>query len=162
MEKAREKARETASEGHPMGGDCGRYTRTFVGSSGFVGSTKPVGWICTRSMSMEPAPMAIASFMPSPVAHTPLVVGKATRSGRCLTSNDVFVRSLAKPPVARTVCAARSSTASPVASTVYRTPSTAADVVAVSAPSSESTKPVRRHPVRRESAPDLTYALSSR
>ena len=80
---------------------------TLVDASRSFGSTKPVGWICTRSMSTVDAPMPIASFIPSPVAHSPLVVGKCSRSGRCFASSDELLRSLAKPPVARTVSAAR-------------------------------------------------------
>ena len=64
-------------------------------------------------MSTVPAPIAIAIFIPSPVAHSPLVVAKRSRSGRCFANSDVFVRSLAKPPVASTVAGARSSFVAP-------------------------------------------------
>ena len=70
----------------------------------------------TLLISIESAPIAIAIFIPSPVPHTPLVVGKRSRSGRCSASSELPLRSFAKPPVARTVWGARSSSSAPEAS----------------------------------------------
>mmetsp|Transcript_25375 Transcript_25375/g.73117 ORF Transcript_25375/g.73117 Transcript_25375/m.73117 type:complete len:494 (+) Transcript_25375:583-2064(+) len=127
--------------------------RTFAGAARSAGSRKPVGCTCTRSMSTVPAPIAIAIFMPSPVAHGPFVVGKRSKSGRCFSSSDVSLRSFAKPPVARTVSVA-SSDAEPPAASVYATPTTA--------PAASVCSAVARQPRSSRSAPFFSKRFTSR
>mmetsp|Transcript_24375 Transcript_24375/g.68460 ORF Transcript_24375/g.68460 Transcript_24375/m.68460 type:complete len:265 (+) Transcript_24375:892-1686(+) len=75
----------------------------FVWSAGLAGLTKPVGWICTRSMSTSRAPTPRAILSPSPVVCGPSVVGKSARSGRLLSSRlSASWRSWPKPPDAMT------------------------------------------------------------
>mmetsp|Transcript_26412 Transcript_26412/g.54418 ORF Transcript_26412/g.54418 Transcript_26412/m.54418 type:complete len:176 (+) Transcript_26412:984-1511(+) len=75
--------------------------RIFPGFVGSDGSTHPVGWTCTFSMSTKPAPTDVPSVIPSPVENSPAVAGIFMSSGRYFSKYEPWLLSEAKPPVAR-------------------------------------------------------------
>merc|ERR1719254_19778 len=75
--------------------------RNLILASGSSGFTSPVGWTCTHSRSIDFPPIASAILMPSPVQCSPLVVGRWSKSGRYLASNESDEKSAPKPPLQR-------------------------------------------------------------
>mmetsp|Transcript_73967 Transcript_73967/g.130912 ORF Transcript_73967/g.130912 Transcript_73967/m.130912 type:complete len:225 (-) Transcript_73967:244-918(-) len=80
----------------PRSASAARNLTLASGSSGWM---RPVGWTWIHSRSTQSAPTAIDILRPSPVQWSPLVVGRCTRSGRCLASRESAVKSAPKPPV---------------------------------------------------------------
>merc|ERR1712003_442944 len=75
--------------------------KNLILASGSSGFTKPVGCTCTHSRSIDLAPTASPILMPSPVQCSPLVVGRWSKSGRYLASNESDEKSAPKPPLQR-------------------------------------------------------------